>query len=43
VAVYGKVKNVRKAEPMGGVMHVMFTRISSKNLNRINSFVYDIG
>lgn len=43
VAVYGKVKAVRKAEPMGGVMHVMFTRVSSKNLNRINSFVYEIG
>lgn len=43
ITVYGKVKNVRKAEPMGGVMHVMFTRVSSKNLNSINSYVYDIG
>lgn len=43
VAVYGKVRHVRKAEPMGGVMHIMFTRISSKNLNRINSYVYEIG
>lgn len=43
IAVYGKVKSVQKAEPMGGIMHVMFTRISRKNLNRINSFIYDIG
>lgn len=43
VSVYGKVKRVRKAEPVGGIMHVMFTRISRKNLNQINSYVYDIG
>ncbi len=43
VTVYGKVKSVRKAEPMGGFMHIMFTRISGKNLNRINSYVYEIG
>lgn len=43
VTVYGKVQQVRKAEPMGGVMHIMFTRISRKNLNSINSYVYDMG
>ena len=42
VTVYGKVKHVRKAAPMGGVMHIQFTRISKTNLNSINSFVYEL-
>lgn len=38
---FGKVINVRKGSPMGGTMHVVFTKVTHKNLNSINSFVYD--
>ncbi len=38
---FGKVINVRKAPPMGGIMHIVFTKVTHKNLNSINSFVYD--
>ena len=38
---FGKVINLRKAPPLGGVMHVVFTKVTYKNLNSINSFVYD--
>ncbi|HAK45253.1 MAG TPA: PilZ domain-containing protein [Spirochaeta sp.] len=38
---FGKVINVQKAAPMGGIMHVVFTKVTHKNLNSINSFVYD--
>ena len=42
VSFFGKVKHMRKVRPYGGMMHIMFTRISKRNLNRINSFVYGI-
>ena len=38
---FGKVINLRKAPPMGGIMHIVFTKVTYKNLNSINSFVYD--
>lgn len=38
---FGKVINLRKAAPMGGTMHIIFTKVTHKNLNSINSFVYD--
>ncbi|MDC7228024.1 MAG: PilZ domain-containing protein [Spirochaetales bacterium] len=38
---FGKVINIRKAAPMGGTMHIVFTKVTHKNLNSINSFVYD--
>ena len=38
---FGKVISFRKAPPMGGIMHVQFTKVTNKNLNSINSFVYD--
>ena len=38
---FGKVINIRKSPPMGGVMHIVFTKVTHKNLNSINSFVYD--
>ena len=41
ISFYGKVLNSRKAKPYGGIMHIMFTRISKSNLNNINAFVYD--
>ena len=41
VNVFGKVKSVRRIKPVGGVMHIMFTRVSKQSLNRINTFIYD--
>lgn len=43
VTVYGKVKHIRKAQPVGGVMHIQFTQVSRQNLNQINSYVYELG
>lgn len=39
VNVFGKVRNVRR-EKTGTLMHVMFTKISTKHLNEIRSFIY---
>jgi c-di-GMP-binding flagellar brake protein YcgR len=38
---FGKVKRVRRLKGRGGIMHVMFTRVTRQYLNRIRSFVYD--
>ena len=38
---FGKVISTRKTPPMGGIMHIVFTKVTNKNLNSINSFVYD--
>ncbi len=43
VVVFGKVRDVRRSPPAGGIMHVMFTQVSRQNLNKINQFVYEIG
>ena len=43
VSSYGKVVKVRKEEGLGTIMHVMFTKVSKLNLNRINSFIYEYG
>lgn len=40
LTAFGKVLRVGP-ERMGGVMHVMFTKISSDSVNRIYSYVYD--
>jgi hypothetical protein len=40
LSAFGKVMRVRQ-ERQGGVMHVMFTRLSAAALNRIYSYVYD--
>ncbi len=42
VNVYGKVQSVNKIRPTGGIMHVKFTKLSRKNLNKINSYVYGL-
>ncbi|MEW5814145.1 MAG: PilZ domain-containing protein [Spirochaetota bacterium] len=42
VTVYGKVRSVRRAETTGGIMHIMFTKISTTHMNKINSYVYDL-
>lgn len=41
MAMFGKVRSVRKSGLRGGVMHVMFTRVSSGLLNQIYLYVYD--
>ncbi len=40
VSALGKIKTKRRIKPAGGIMHIMFTKISSQNLNKINSFIY---
>ena len=41
VASYGKVVGRRKENAMSTTMHLMFTQVSRKNLNKINSFIYE--
>lgn len=43
VSTYGKVVHVSKENGGGFIMHIMFTRLSKKNLNRINSYIYEYG
>jgi hypothetical protein len=38
---FGKVIKTRKMAPMGGIMHIAFTKVTNANLNNINTFVYD--
>ncbi|WP_020613315.1 PilZ domain-containing protein [Sediminispirochaeta bajacaliforniensis] len=42
VVVYGKVRSLSRLRPIGGIMHIQFTRMSRKHLNRINSYVYGL-
>lgn len=41
ITVFGKVKKIRKIGIRGGVMHIMFTKLSSRYLNQIYLYVYD--
>ena len=41
IIVFGKVKRVRSQRTRGGIMHVMFTKLTSRYLNQIYSYVYD--
>ncbi len=41
ITAYGKVKSMVKLRPVGGIMHVQFTRVSRDNINKINAFIYD--
>ncbi len=41
VSVLGKVRQVRSGHGRGTLMHVMFTKVSRKNMNAINSYVYN--
>ncbi len=34
---------MRKLGGRGGVMHVMFTKVTQQYMNRISEFVYDLG
>ncbi|QEN07208.1 PilZ domain-containing protein [Oceanispirochaeta crateris] len=41
VVTYGKIVDTRSRSRIYTSIHIMFTRASSKNLNRINEYVYD--
>ncbi|MDA3957032.1 PilZ domain-containing protein [Oceanispirochaeta sp.] len=41
VVTYGKIVDTRSQSRIYTSIHIMFTRASSKNLNRINEYVYD--
>lgn len=41
IRAFGKVIQVHRKQSRGGVMHVMFTRVTRQHLNRIAEFVYD--
>jgi c-di-GMP-binding flagellar brake protein YcgR len=41
IRAYGKVAHIHRQRGRGGVMHVMFTRVTRQYLNRITEFVYD--
>jgi c-di-GMP-binding flagellar brake protein YcgR len=43
ITAYGKVRRTTRGAGRRGDMHVMFTRVSSRNMNQILSFVYDFG
>ena len=42
IIVFGKNKSIKRIKPMGAVMHIMFTKVSQKNINSINSYIYDL-
>ena len=42
ITAFGKNKSIKRIKPMGAVMHIMFTKVSQKNINSINSFIYDL-
>ncbi len=41
VRAFGKVMHIHREKGRGGVMHIMFTRVTRQHLNRISEFVYD--
>ncbi|MFP4178959.1 MAG: PilZ domain-containing protein [Spirochaetaceae bacterium] len=40
VTSFGKIRSMTRIHPTGGIMHVMFTRVSRQNVNKINQYVY---
>ncbi|MBU8912466.1 MAG: PilZ domain-containing protein [Spirochaetales bacterium] len=42
MSVFGRVRSVDRSRARGRVMHIMFTRVSRKNLNQIQSYVYGL-
>jgi len=42
VISFGKVVGLEKNSAAGTIMHVKFTKVTRKNINKINSFVYNI-
>jgi len=43
VSILGKIVNLRKVSPGTATMHVQFTKMSKKNMNSINAYIYGIG
>ena len=43
ISMLGKIVNLRKLAPGLATMHIQFTRMSKKNMNSINSYIYGIG
>ena len=41
IRAFGKVLHVHRKKGRGGIMHIMFTRVTRQYLNRISEFVYD--
>jgi hypothetical protein len=41
VVAFGKIVDSRMLSRSRTTLHIMFTRASSKNLNKINEYVYD--
>ncbi|MCL2480802.1 MAG: PilZ domain-containing protein [Spirochaetaceae bacterium] len=41
-SVLGKIVNIRKVAPGTAIMHIQFTKMSKKNMNSINSYIYGI-
>jgi hypothetical protein len=41
IRAFGKVIHIHRTQGRGGIMHVMFTRVTRQYLNRISEFVYD--
>jgi len=42
VYAFGKVKSVARIRPVGGIMHVQFTKVTRENINKINAYIYDL-
>ena len=42
IALFGRIRSVDRTRGRGGLMHIMFTRVSRKNLNEIQSYVYGL-
>lgn len=42
LTVFGRVRGVERTRTRGRIMHIMYTRVSRKNLNQIQSFVYGL-
>lgn len=41
LTAYGKVRRVTQSKGLFSVMHIMFTKVTSRNLNNIYSYVYN--
>ncbi|MFO8064163.1 MAG: flagellar brake protein [Spirochaetota bacterium] len=42
LSAFGKIRSTQRTPLRNGIMHIMFTRVSRKNLNMIQSYVYGI-
>ena len=42
ISLFGRVRSVDRTRARGRLMHIMFTRVSRKNVNQIQSYVYGL-